>query len=191
MFAMTTKQEQKKQTRKKIIGAASGLFREEGYKPTRIDNIMESIGLTVGGFYNHFDSKDALFREVVDNTVSFVVEGDDPGGAEPVHSLEQILNMYLSEEHRDAPANGCIAPCLSAEIARADDDVRAAYSAFVNRVVDKIAVSVDSGGGLTKRQRAIAIVSMLVGALSLARAVGDEQTSKQILKASRKAAGQI
>ena len=188
---MTTKQEQKKQTREKIIGAASGLFREDGYKPTRIDHIMESIGMTVGGFYNHFDSKDALFRDVVDNTVSPVVEGHDPQGTEPAFGLEEIVNMYLSEAHRDNPSSGCIAPCLSAEIARADDEVRAAYSEFVNRVVDNLAVVVESGGGLTKRQRAIAIVSMLVGGLSLARAVGDEKTSKQILTATRKAAGQI
>ena len=147
--------------------------------------------MTVGGFYNHFDSKDALFRDVVDDTVSPVVEGEDPEGTEPAFVLEEIVNMYLSEEHRDNPAGGCIAPCLSAEIARADDDVRAAYSAFINRVVDKLAVGVEPGGGLTKRQRAIAIVSMLVGGLSLARAVGDEKTSKQILKATRKAASQI
>lgn len=188
---MTTKQEQKQQTHQQILSAAASLFREDGYKPTRIDHIMDSIGMTVGGFYNHFDSKDALFRDVVDSTVSFVVEGDDSDGAEPAYDLEEILSMYLSEEHRDNPASGCIAPCLSAEISRADDDVREAYSEFVNRVVEKLALRVDSGGGLTKRQRATAIVSMLVGGLSLARAVGDEQTSKQILKACRKAASQI
>ena len=115
---MTAKQAQKERTRRQIIDAAGAMFRESGYKPTRIDHIMNSIGLTVGGFYNHFDSKDALFRAVVDETVSIAVEADDPTSSEPAHDLKSILDIYLSLEHRDHPAGGCIVPCLSAEIAR-------------------------------------------------------------------------
>ena len=188
---MNSKQAQKKQTREQILVAAARCFREEGYKPTRIDHIMESIGLTVGGFYNHFDSKDALFREVVDKTVSFAVEADDPNSQQAARSLDEILDMYLSKEHRDNPASGCILPCLSGEISRADDDVRGAYTSFVNRIVDKIAADVDTGDAFTNRQRAMAVVAMAVGALLLARAVNDEKTSDEILTASRKAASQM
>ncbi len=188
---MTTKQQQKEQTHKRILSAAGKLFRKAGYKPTRIDHVMESIGLTVGGFYNHFDSKDALLRELVENTVSFSVEADDPKSKQAAHSVDEMLDIYLSKEHRDNPGSGCILPCLSSEIARADDDVRDAYTDFVNRIVHKIAAGVDSGDGLTRRQRAMAIVAMSVGGLLLSRAVNDESTSGQILNASRKAARQM
>ena len=186
---MTTKQSQKERTHQQILAAAAGLFRDAGYKPTRIDHIMESIGMTVGGFYNHFDSKDALLRDVVDNSVSFAVDDVDDAG--PAVSLDQILDLYLSTEHRDNPAHGCIAPCLSAEIARADGEVRDAYSEFVNQAVEKLVPLVRAGAGLTKRQRAIAIASMLVGALSMARAVNEEELSCQILAACRKAAAKL
>jgi TetR/AcrR family transcriptional repressor of nem operon len=188
---MTTKQAQKERTHQQIIAAAGAMFREAGYKPTRIDHIMDSIGLTVGGFYNHFDSKDGLLREVVDSTVSFAVEADDPNASEPAHRLEEILDMYLSQEHRDHPAGGCIVPCLSAEIARANDEVRDAYSAFINRIVDKLATQLEPKSDLTARERATATVAMLVGALLIARAVNDEETSNQFLNATREAARQV
>ena len=111
--------------------------------------------------------------------------------SEPAHRLEEIVDMYLSHEHRDHPAGGCIVPCLSAEIARADDEVRDAYTAFVNRIIDKLATQLEPQADLTEHQRATAIVAMLVGALLIARAVSDESTSNQFLNATRKAARQV
>ncbi len=188
---MNQKAQQREQTHAQILSAASRTFRTEGIENSGIGKIMNSIGMTVGGFYNHFDSKSSLVHEVIDRNVSTVVEGDEPDAKQAVHSLDEILDMYLSEAHREDVANGCLLPCLSSEIARADDDVREAYTAFVRRMFDKLMPAVESGGGLSKRQRAMSIVATAVGGLMLARAVNDKAVSQQILAACRKAAGQI
>ena len=188
---MNQRIEQHEETHAEILAAAGRLFREEGFENAGIGKIMRSIGKTVGGFYNHFDSKNDLFRDVVENTVSFPVEGKHPEKSTAAHRPEEILEMYLSEFHRDNPSVGCLVPSLSAEIARADDDVRDAYTEFVERMLDKMTKEMPAGDGLTKRQRAMAFMAMLVGGLLLARAVNDPETSVEMLEASRKAAVQI
>jgi len=183
--------DQHDETHAAILAAAGQMFRENGFENAGIGQIMKSIGKTVGGFYNHFDSKSDLFRGIIDDTVSFPIEGDEPENDSAAHCPEEVLDMYLSEFHRDNPGIGCIVPSLSAEIARSNDEVRDAYTAFIKRMYSKMAIGMTPGNGLTRRQRAMAALAMAVGGLLIARAVNDVQMSDEILQATRKAAPRI
>ena len=112
-----------------------------------------TIGLTVGGFYNHFESKGCAVREVVDTTVSKTVEVDAPAEPEPEH-YGHVAARYLTTEHRDNPAGGRPLPCLSADVVRADHEVRTAYARFVMRVVEKMARSMPDGDSRSAEERA-------------------------------------
>jgi TetR/AcrR family transcriptional repressor of nem operon len=184
---MNRKQDQHQQTHEQIINASGRLFRAEGYKPTGIGQIMESIGLTVGGFYNHFESKGALFEEVVRSTISKTIEVDEAIGRDPQYTRD-VAERYLSSKHRDDPAGGCLLPALSADVARADDAVRAEYTRFVTRVVEKMASQMSDRRGRSAEERAWAVTALSVGGLLMARAVNDEELSDFILATCRKAA---
>jgi TetR/AcrR family transcriptional repressor of nem operon len=188
---MNRKKDQRQQTHEQILEAARRLFRQDGYKPTRIEQIMDSIGLTVGGFYNHFGSKDELFREVVETTASAAVSAGEKGKSDPAERTRRFAKRYLSTEHRDNPAGGCLLPSLSAEIARADESVRSAYTRFVTRSIDKLAESMAPGDSRSASKRAWAVLALSVGGLLLARAVNDEEISRVILAACREAAEKV
>ena len=188
---MNRKQDQRQQTHDEILAAARRLFRADGYKPTGIGQIMDSIGLTVGGFYNHFESKDALFREVVDRTINESTEVAAAGETDSAQFVRRIANQYLSTEHRDDPAGGCLLPALSAEVARADEDVRAAYTRSLTHGVDKMSENMVARDGRSAQERAWAVTALSVGGLLLSRAVNDEALSQCILAACRETAEQI
>ena len=108
---MNERSTQRAATHEGILEAAGQMFREHGIENSGIGRIMGSIGLTVGGFYNHFESKEALLREVIEHTKSFVTDENDSMQAASESdgmTLQEILNIYLSAEHRDQPANGCL-----------------------------------------------------------------------------------
>ncbi len=188
---MNRMQVQKQQTHEQILEAAGQLFRERGYGGTGLDRVMQSIGLTIGGFYNHFESKDALFREVVDSTISGAVEAEELEGVPPKEFRRQAVRRYLSTEHRDNPAAGCILPCLSAEVARSNDEVRSAYTAFVQRIVGRIADNLPDDEQLSADERAWSLMAMAVGGLMLSRAVNGEELSQSILAACRAACDRV
>ena len=188
--AMNRKQVQRQQTHDQIVDAARRLFRAEGYKPTGIGQIMSSVGLTVGGFYNHFESKDALFEEVVRSTVSKAVEVGEAGLSDPQY-MHDVAHRYLSSAHRDDPAGGCLLPALSADVARSDDPVRAEYTRLVTRVIENMASHMSDRDDRSAEERAWAAMALCVGGLLLSCAVNDEELSDFILATCRKAVEEI
>jgi TetR/AcrR family transcriptional repressor of nem operon len=117
-------QREKELNRSKILDAASVMFRERGVDQVGIDQLMHSAGLTRGGFYNHFESKEALvaqacqraFTETLDDLDDFL--GDLPPAPPDIHPLIPISQRYLSAEHRDSPGTGCPMPALAVDISR-------------------------------------------------------------------------
>jgi len=188
---MNLKQVQREETHERILDAARRLFRTDGYQKTGVAQVMESIGLTVGGFYNHFESKEALFEEVVDKSMSRIVEGEAVEEGDPAAFFSCVVNRYLSTEHRDNPGIGCILPALTPEVARADDEVQQAYTRFVTRIADRVAGNIAATGVGEADKRALALMALLVGGLMMSRGVDDEALSEQILAASREAAESI
>jgi TetR/AcrR family transcriptional repressor of nem operon len=175
---------QKEKTHKRIVAIASKRFREKGLEGFGIAELMKEAGLTVGGFYKHFDSRDELVAEAVSSAF-----GDWQGRAEaaksggPPVSFAKLIDDYLSEVHRRNPGTGCAFSALAPEIARGDKRTRALTSQQVQNDLESIIELLPGKDKRTARSRAILTFSALVGAMALARAVSDESLSREILKA--------
>jgi AcrR family transcriptional regulator len=179
----------KKQTRKKILAAAGNLFREKGYNGVGVDAIMAEAGLTAGGFYSHFDSKEALFSEVIKNvlsnrssSLSTILEGK-----EGEHWLKSLIKNYLSQFHRDNVIDGCPLPILTPDVTRSCNETRDNYEECLKVFLSEISKKMPEAL-VPAEERAIALVSQLIGGLMLARAVKDKELSNQILLSCQKAA---
>jgi len=174
---------QKAKTHERIVKLASKRFREGGLAGIGIAELMKEAGLTVGGFYKHFDSRDDLVAEAVSSAFGGWkrrVEAAKSGGA-PV-SYEKLIDEYLNEAHRDNPGTGCAFSALAPEIAHSDKRTRALTSEQVRNDIQLIATLLPGRDKRTARSRAILIFSALVGAMSLARAVSNEALSREILE---------
>ena len=174
---------QKAKTHERIVKLASKRFREEGLAGIGIAELMKEAGLTVGGFYKHFDSRDHLVAEAVDSAFGGWkrrVEAAKSGG--PPVSYEKLIDEYLNEAHRDNPGTGCAFSALAPEIARSDKRTRALASEQVRNDIQLIATLLPGRDKWRARSRAVLIFSALVGAMSLARAVSDEALSREILE---------
>jgi TetR/AcrR family transcriptional repressor of nem operon len=182
-LGMGHSQKDKEKNHAQIVEIAAQKMRESGTEGPGVAEIMKAAGLTHGGFYKHFDSRDDLVAEAVEAAVAQsrdgfaeVIEGaDDP--------LAAFVDWYLSPAHRDEPGTGCAVVALGADAARADERVRATYTGQVERYVAQMEELL--GEGEDVRRRAIAAVSEMVGAVLIARAVGDEGLSEEILAAAR------
>ena len=176
-------QAQKEKTHERIVAIASKRFREKGLAGFGIAELMKEAGLTVGGFYKHFDSRDDLVAEAVNSAFGGWkrrVE-DAKFSGRPV-SYEKLIDDYLNEAHRDNPGTGCAFSALAPEIARSDERTRALTSEQVRNDIQLIAALRPAKDKRTARSRAILTFSAFVGAMALARAVSDEALSREILK---------
>jgi TetR/AcrR family transcriptional repressor of nem operon len=144
---------------------------------------MKEAGLTVGGFYKHFDSRDELVAEALSDAFGVwqrQKEAAESGG--PPLIFKKLVDEYLSDVHRKNPGAGCAFSALAPEIARSDKRTRALTSAQVQRDLELLAGLLPGKDKRAARSRAILTFSALVGAMSLARAVSDEALSHEILK---------
>lgn len=177
-------QKDKEKNHAEIVEVAAQKMRESGTEGPGVAEIMKAAGLTHGGFYKHFDSRDDLVAEAVEEAVAQSREGFTSiteGAADP---LAAFVDWYLSPGHRDDPGSGCAVVALGADAARADERVRATYTGQVERYIAQMEELL-GGEGEDVRRRAIAAVSEMVGALLIARAVDDEDLSEEILAAAR------
>jgi AcrR family transcriptional regulator len=171
----------KEETRKRIIKVASERFRKDGVEAVGIAGLMAEAGLTHGGFYAHFESKEDLVREAMVAAMDVTRERLNRA-AEPPAGLEGLVRRYLRPSHRDTPEQGCAIAALVAEIARHEPETRAVFSgrieAFLARIVDHLQE-------LPKAERqpaAIGILGVLLGALQLSRAMTDKALSDSVLE---------
>jgi TetR/AcrR family transcriptional repressor of nem operon len=173
---------QKAKTHKRIVAIASKRFREKGLAGFGIAELMKEAGLTVGGFYKHFDSRDELVAEAVG--AAFGVWQHQKKAAEsgglPL-SFAKLIDDYLGDAHLKNPGAGCAFSALAPEIARSDKQTRALTSEQVRKDIQLLGELLPGKGKSAARSRAILTFSALVGAMSLARAVSDEVLSHEIL----------
>ncbi|HEX2093718.1 MAG TPA: TetR family transcriptional regulator [Longimicrobiaceae bacterium] len=183
--------EHKEETRRRILEAAARAYREEGVQGVGIGDLMQSIGLTHGGFYAHFPSKDALVAETCETVRSeiasrFFAEAEEVGGAE---GLRRVIRGYVSRKHRDEPGIGCLMPALAADVSRAAPEVRVSFTGALRRMLTQVGRLLSASRRPppeSLEDEAIALVSGMVGAVLLARAVDDPELSDRILAASRR-----
>jgi TetR/AcrR family transcriptional repressor of nem operon len=177
---------QKTKTHDRIVAIASKRFREEGLAGIGIADLMKEAGLTVGGFYKHFDSRDALVAEAVGRALElWKNQMDEAASGGPPVSYESLVDEYLSEAHRDHPGVGCPVSALAADLARSDKRTRALISRKIRDNIELLTTLIrktnetDEGSA---RSQAILAYCALVGAIGMARAVSDEELSREILK---------
>ncbi len=181
---MSVKAEQKARTHVAILDSACRLLRERGIAGARVADVMSRAGLTVGGFYAHFASKDALVDEAIRQTADatraklFDRLDEKPASAR----AEVVLKRYLSPAHRDDPANGCPLPAIVGEVATTAPEHRAVLADELGKLADRVAKLVP---GESKRSTALATIALMYGGLSLARAVAGTELSDEILRACR------
>jgi TetR/AcrR family transcriptional repressor of nem operon len=175
-------------TRQKIIETAAARFRKDGIAATGIAGLMADAGLTHGGFYAHFGSKEALVREALEAAALGSRARLDRAGAK-IPGLEGYIRSYLRPAHRDAPEQGCFVAALGAELARHEPETRAAVTDKVEGLLARIAAQLPAGASAERRlETAIGIFGVMSGTLQLARAVTNEAMSDKILESGIAAA---
>ncbi len=176
-------QEQKKLNHDKIIEAAGRGFRTHGVNGIGIAEVMKAAEMTHGGFYNHFDSKDDLAREVIRQgftsslTALADIREEHPGSARA--ALDHMFDQYLNARHRDHPENGCASAALVTDAGRdgvaAQSEYQHGLDGFFSAITDMVLENASqSGADLNAeqaREQAIAVFSQMVGALVISRAV--------------------
>jgi TetR/AcrR family transcriptional repressor of nem operon len=177
---------QKTKTHKRIVSIAARRFREEGLAGVGIADLMKEAGLTVGGFYKHFKSRDDLVAEAVGSALGvWKRQVDAAAGDGPPVTYESLVDDYLSEAHRNYPGTGCPVGALAGDIARSDKRTRALVTRQIRDNIELVTTLIlgrNKKGTGAARSQAVLTYCALVGAIGLARAVSDEQLSREILK---------
>lgn len=166
----------------RIVGIAAARIREQGAADPSVAEIMHAAGLTHGGFYKHFSSRDELIAEALGRAFDEGIEAMGRITAGEGEPLQALLDWYLSGQHRDDAATGCAVVALGADVQRGEKRLREAYGRQVERYLLKLEGLL---GGPDRARRARVALSTMVGALLLARGVDDVLLSDGILSAAR------
>jgi len=178
--------EQKQRTRERIIESASRLFKKDGFENTGIDAIMAAAGLTRGGFYAHFASKQELFAEVIRPPCFY--DGEALGKLGKQDKLRRIIEVYMSRGHRDNPDAGCALPALAGDAARVGSAPRKRYSRLALGLAGVIRDTLAMPDKEHAERTALAVIALLIGGMSLARVLGRGKNSDRVLDACRETA---
>jgi TetR/AcrR family transcriptional repressor of nem operon len=182
---MRVSREKAGENREAIVEAAGSLFREKGFSGIGVADIMQAAGLTHGGFYGHFKSKDDLAAEASRVVMARSAELWTKTLEEhPNDALGVLVERYLSAKMRDDRSRSCIFASLGADAARQGKPVRKAFGEGLRPLIDVLTKLVP-GAKVVRRRKALAAMSQLVGAIVLARAVDDADFSDEILAASK------
>lgn len=175
----------KEQTRESILRAASRLFRERGYNGVGIERIMQEVGLTRGGFYNHFDSKKALFAEVLRWDKDFVDRMKGRPGVSLGKEGIQIAMDYLEPRNRKAVGTGCVLTTLTPDVIRVGDSAGKAFRKTVESLIQEFQRGLE--GVEEDDERALVAVALCVGGLLLSRGMDGSPLADRISRACQKA----
>jgi TetR/AcrR family transcriptional regulator, transcriptional repressor for nem operon len=175
---MRKSREEAAASRERIVKAAACEFRENGIVATGLADLMKAAGMTHGGFYKHFESKDQLIAEAVADAVE-----DTIGRMDVEPTINAAVAAYLSTHHRDNPASGCPFSTIGSELARSNKKARAAATAGFVRLVDILAGKARTADA---RRRALVAAATMIGAVTMSRVVSDPKLSVEILGAVEK-----
>jgi TetR/AcrR family transcriptional regulator, transcriptional repressor for nem operon len=176
----------KRETRERIVRAAARAIRKHGYEGVGVADVMKEAGLTHGGFYAHFESRDALLAAAADQAGTESIENLTRAiAAKPGHELSALVDTYLSDRHVAAPEQGCAIAAAGSEVPRQQAEVRRAANRRIKDLIGLIERQFPEWGRSAAHDKAMGIAATLVGALVLARAVDDAQLSNRIRKAAR------
>jgi TetR/AcrR family transcriptional repressor of nem operon len=168
-------------TRKRIVTAAAEEFRKNGIVATGLNDLMNAAGLTHGGFYKHFESKDQLVTEACAEAVETMIESVANGAA----GGTPVAETYLSTSHRDNPAAGCPLSAIGSELGRCDERTRTVATAGFLKLVAIMARQFGKAKPADARRKALAAVSTMIGAMTMSRMVTDPELSAEILREAK------
>ena len=181
--------EHKPQIRARIVKCARQLFNRRGFTEVSIDDVMAAAGLTRGGFYNHFKTKEDLFVETLaayrQERQEEVPEDLSACGPE---IARHMFSMYVSRQHLDDVEGHCPLIALPADVVRAGPTVRAAYQDVLETLVCMFEGCLEAENGMSARERALAVAATSVGAMVLARTIDDAALADEICEAAQKLA---
>jgi len=169
------------ETRRRIVKAAAAKFRLNGIGDTGLSDLMAAAGLTHGGFYRHFESKDQLVAEACAAATESAM-ATFFSNKSPKNGLKARVAKYLSPAHRDDPSAGCPLAALGSEIARSDEKTRAAATQAFLELVNIIAAESRKTRPDVARRRALVAAATMIGALTMSRIVTDPELSAAILR---------
>lgn len=179
---MRVSREQAEQNRQTVINTASRLFREHGFDGIGLKDLMKGAGLTQGGFYKQFDSKEDLIAQASQRAMEMAtrrwsdVIAENPGG-----EIEAIIEFYLSADHRAEKRDGCPLAALGSDAARLSPEVKASFEAGVKAHLELLAELMPSDNSKGSYSGAFQMLSLMVGALTLARMINDESLASAFL----------
>ncbi|WGS24698.1 TetR/AcrR family transcriptional regulator [Bradyrhizobium sp. ISRA464] len=186
---MRYSKEHKQETHARIVRKASVRLREKGAHGIGVADLMKDAGLTHGGFYAHFDSREALVIEAFNHAMDRGTERWRKIVAEmpPEKRLATIVDGYLTPIHRDDPGHGCAIPALGAEIARESPKTRKAFALKLEQMIDMIADQILDVPRKTARKQAMATLATMMGTIVMSRIAGNGELSDEVLGAGREA----
>jgi TetR/AcrR family transcriptional repressor of nem operon len=186
---MRYSREHKQETHARIVKKASVRLREKGAHGIGVADLMKEAGLTHGGFYAHFNSREALVIEAFAYAMDRSTERWRKIAEQtPLDKrLATIVETYLTPLHRDDPGHGCAVPTLGAEIARESPKTRKAFAAKLEQMIDMMADQILNVPRKAARKQAMATLATMMGTLVLSRIAGSGEFSDQILGAGREA----
>ena len=176
----------KEATHERIVEAAARAIRRSGYGGTGVADIMKAAGLTHGGFYAHFASREAMLAEAADRAGAEAVatSASIAAAAPPQNALPSLVRAYLSKEHLESIERGCPVAALGSEMPRQAPEVRRAATRRIKEMIDLVARQSPEWGQPGAHERALVTVATMVGALLLARAVDDARLSDSLREAA-------
>lgn len=181
---MRLSKEESARRRAQIVEVAAALFREHGYNGIGVADLMKGAGLTHGGFYGYFESKEQLLAEACEYAIgNSVQQWKNWIAHNPCDPVRELARSYLNEAHRDTLAAGCVISSLGADAAREGQHVRCALTGGIKEQLGLLAKALPGPVGRA-RERAIATYAAIIGGLMLARAVDDRTLSNEILAAT-------
>jgi TetR/AcrR family transcriptional repressor of nem operon len=181
--------EHKERTRQRVLSEAAAAIRAHGPDGIGVAGLMAKAGLTHGGFYSHFKSKDDLVAQAIsrmfeESRLKFAAHTEEK---DPAVALGRYIDMYVSQRHRDAPENGCPLPALSGDLARMPAKARKRFTAGFAALAENIAGRLKELKKPAPEQMAESMLAEMVGAIALSRALEDAATSDRIIETSRAA----
>lgn len=171
------------ETRKRIVEVAARQIRRNGIHATGLAEVMSEAGLTHGGFYRHFDSKNQLVAEAAEAGMASMVNalGVATGEADSKAGFESIVDTYVSELHRDNAEGGCPLAGNGSELARADDQTREAAANGIDHMVDLMAKGMRDRQPDAARSDAVFALAAMIGAVTMSRIIADPDVSASVL----------
>jgi len=172
------------ETRRRIVEVAAEGFRAKGIHATGLADVMAAAGLSHGGFYRHFESKDQLVAHACDAGLTGIIEALEASadGCNEQDGFRAIVDAYMSTAHRDTPEHGCPLAGMGSELARADANTRAVASRGFDALVDMLAERMTGQDGAADRSRAAFAFAAMIGALTMSRIIADPAASASLLE---------